>query len=86
MLGSKLGHCFVACVHANLVNYADLTLENTQNGTLPWKLGQMPLRTQFFFFGANKCDVVTCKSSSFCLLRNNINIVIVKVDQVQFPS
>ena len=26
-------------------NYADLTSENTQNGTLSWKLGQMPPRT-----------------------------------------
>lgn len=30
-----------------------------------------------------KCDVVTCKSRSSCLLRNNIAIV--KVDQVQSP-
>ena len=54
MLESKLGHCFVACVHANLVNYADLTSENTQNGTLSWKLGQMPPRTQLNFFATNK--------------------------------
>ena len=92
MLKSKLGHCFVACVHANLVNYADLTSENTQNGTLSWKLGQMPPRTQLNFFWHKqdsfvscrvKCNEVTCKSRSPCLLRNNITIV--KVEQMQFP-